>query len=358
MKKGGFQIKKHLLTGVSYMLPVVVVGGLCMALAKILGGPLVGDQVDTIPWMINSIGAAAMTFVVPVLAAGVAYSIADRPGIAPGLFMGLIATNIKAGFLGGVLGALLVGYLLLWLKDHLKMPKSMQGLKSIMVLPLLSSLIIGLLMMGLLGKPIAIFQEAILSWMKAMQGGSRFVLGAIIGAMMGFDLGGPVNKTASLFTNALLAEKVYGPEAIKIIGGMVPPLGVALSVLLTRKKYTRAEVESAKAAFPLGLCFITEGVLPFAASDPLRVIPACTIGAAVAGGLALMWGAGSPLPHGGVFAIPFMEHPVQFIIALIIGSVVTAALLSLFKPEKPADADETLSEEEESLDDLEIKLDL
>lgn len=355
MKKGS-AIKKHLLTGVSYMIPIVVVGGLCMAIAKIFGGTLVGEQTGTIPWMINSIGAAAMSFVVPVLTAGIAYSVADRPGIAPGLIMGLIANNIKAGFLGGVLGGLLVGYLLVYLKKNLKVPKSMQGLMPVMILPLLSSLIVGLAMIGLLGKPIAMFQDAILVWMKGLQSGSKFIMGSIIGAMMGFDMGGPVNKTASLFANALMAEKIYGPEAAKIIGGMVPPLGVALSVFLTRKKYNKAEVESAKAAFPMGLCFITEGVLPFAASDPLRVIPACCIGSALAGGLAVMWGSASTIPHGGVFAIPFMENPLQFIIALIIGSIVTAAILSILKPEKTGEEEE--ADESGSVADFEIKMDI
>ncbi|MBP2658595.1 MAG: system, fructose specific enzyme component [Firmicutes bacterium] len=352
----GFSIKQHLMTGVSYMIPIVVVGGLCMAIAKVFGGALVGDQTNTIPWMINEIGKAAMVFVVPVLAAGIAYSIADRPGIVPGLIMGFIANNIKAGFIGGVVGALLVGYLVLFLKNYLKVPNSLKGLMPIMVLPLLSSVIMGLIMIGLLGEPIAAFQNGILVWMKSMQGGSKFLLGAIIGAMMGFDMGGPVNKTAGLFAKGLMVDKIFGPASAMIIGGMVPPLGVSLSVLLSKKKYNKAEVEAAKATFPLGLCYITEGVLPFAASDPLRVIPACSIGSAVAGGLALMWGTASPVPHGGIFVVPLMDNPLMFLLALGIGTVVTATILTLLKPTRVEGDEESNTEQNVNLDDLEIKI--
>lgn len=353
MKKG-LHIKKHLLTGVSYMIPVVVVGGLCMAIAKVLGGAFVSEHTNSIPWMIDQIGEVAMVFVVPVLTAGIAYSIADRPGIAPGLVMGLIADNIKAGFLGGVVGGLLVGYFIIFLRKHLKVPNSMKGLLPIIIIPLLSSLIMGVLMMGLLGQPIASAQQSILEWMKSMKDESRFVLGAAIGAMMGFDMGGPVNKTAGLFAKGLMAENVFGPASSMIIGGMVPPLGVALSVLVARKKYTKAEVQAAKAAFPLGLCYITEGVLPFAASDPLRVIPACSIGSAVAGGLTLMWGTSSQVPHGGIFVVPLMEHPLMFLLALIIGTIVTASILTALKPTKAIDFGE-FDEEEVDLEDIEIK---
>ncbi len=355
MKFGWSVIKQHLMTGISYMIPVVVVGGLCMALAKIFGGAMVGDQVNTIPWMINEIGKAAMTFVVPVLAAGIAYSIADRPGIAPGLVMGFIATNIKAGFIGGLVGALLVGYLIVFLRTKLKVPNSFRGLMPIMVLPLLSSFIVGLMMIGFLGEPIAYLQQGILEWMKSMQGGSKFILGAIIGAMMGFDMGGPVNKTAGLFAKGLMADKIFGPASAMIIGGMVPALGVALSVFVAKKKYTRAENEAAKAAFPLGLCYITEGVLPFAASDPFRVIPACSIGAGVAGGLTLMWGTASPVPHGGIFVVPLMDHPLMFLLALLIGTIVTATILTLIKPDLKGE-EEAEAEAEIGLNDLDIKI--
>lgn len=349
-----FRIKKHLLTGVSYMIPVVVAGGLCMALAKIIGGPLVGDAPGTIGFMINAIGAAAMTFVVPVMTAFIAYSIADRPGIAPGLTVGLISTNIKAGFLGGIFAGLLVGFLILLIRKYVKPPKAMQGLMPIVFIPFIATLVVGLLMLGVLGGPIAAIQDAILGWMKSMADGSRFVLGAIIGGMMGFDLGGPINKTASLFANGLMAEKIFEPEAAKIVGGMVPPLGVALSVFASRSRYSKAEREAAKAAVPLGLCFITEGVLPFAASDPLRVIPACVVGSATAAALTMFWGVASTIPHGGIFVVPFMVHPLLFLVALCVGSTVTAAILSLLKPVKAEDEDEEVVEKEVDIDSFSI----
>lgn len=333
-------IKKHVMTGISYMIPVIVAAGLLMALAKILGGGLVGDDpklANTLPYLINSAGSAAMSLAVPVLTAFIAYSIADRPGIAPGLITGALALQVKAGFLGGLVGGFFIGYLVLWLKKVIKLPKAFQGLIPIMIIPFIASLIGGLGMLTIIGQPAAAAQNALLAWLKAMQSGSKFTLGAIIGGMMGFDMGGPVNKTASLFCNGLLAEGIKGPSAAKIVGGMVPPLGVALSVFIARKKYSKAEYEAAKAAVPLGLCFITEGVLPFAASDPLRVIPACSIGAAVAGGLAMMWGVESPVPHGGIFVVPVMTNPLMFIAALIIGSIVTAAILTAIKPAVPAE---------------------
>ncbi len=231
------------------MIPVVVTGGLCMALARVFGGTFVGDATGTWPWMINEIGNAAMTFVVPVLTAFIAFSIADRPGIAPGLALGFISNAIRAGFLGGIFAGLIVGYLILGIRKYMRFPKSLQGLVPIIVIPFFSTLIVGMLMYGILGKPIASLQDSILVALKNLQGGSRFTLGAIIGGMMGFDMGGPINKTAALFCNGLMAEKVYAPAASMIIGGMTPPLGVALSALLfARKKFTPAEHEAAKAA--------------------------------------------------------------------------------------------------------------
>ncbi len=346
--------KRHLMTGISYMIPVVVAGGLCMAVAKILGGALVGNAVGTIPWMINSIGAAAMSFVVPVLTAFIAYSIADRPGIAPGLALGLIVNNLKAGFLGGMLAGFLVGYFILWMRKCFKVPKSMQGLVPIIFIPFFSTIVIGLAMYLVLGEPVAAAQNAITDSLKSMQaGGAKFSLGAAIGAMMGFDLGGPVNKTASAFCNALLAEGINGPTAAKIVGGMTPALGIAAAVLLGgKKRWNPAQRETAKAALPLGLCFITEGVLPFAAADPIRVILASSVGAAVAGGLTQLWNVACPVPHGGVFVIPTMTNPMGFIAALIIGSAVTFLMYYAMKY-NALQSDEVLEDSSE-LDALEI----
>lgn len=348
--------KKHMLTGVSYMLPIVVAAGLCMAIAKVIGGPFVSSATESFPWFINQLGVVAMGLVVPVLTAGIAYSIADRPGIGPGLILGFIAVEVKAGFLGGMLAGFLVGYAILVIRRYLKLPSSMQGLMPILVIPLLSTLIVGMGFYLVLGKPVAIAQAAVIDWMGSLMDGSRMVLGAIIGAMMGFDLGGPVNKSASLFSNAMLAQGIYGPEAAKIVGGMVPPLGVALSVFISRRKrYSQGEIDAAKAAFPLGLCFITEGVLPFAATDPLRVIPACMAGAASASGLCMLWNVTSTVPHGGIFVVPIMGNPWGFVAALAIGCVITATVLTLLKPVLTAQQ-QSHTEEEPEIEDFEISI--
>lgn len=234
------EIKKHLLTGISWMIPLIVAAGICIALGQVLGGTNVGEKTGTIPWMLNQIGGWGMGLIVPLICAAIAYSIADRPGFAPGLIVGFVCGQIHTGFIGGMLGGFLVGYTVLALKHYIRLPKSMQGLMPIMVLPVLSTIISGLLMMTLIGKPIAWLQDALIHMLESMQGGSRFLLGAILGAMATFDFGGPVNKTMSLFADGLLVSGVYGPEAVKFVGSIIPPFGITLSFLLTRHKYTRA----------------------------------------------------------------------------------------------------------------------
>ena len=243
-----------------------------------------------------------------------------------------------------MLGGFLVGYTVLLLKHYVRLPKSMQGLMPIMVLPVLSTIISGLLMMTLIGKPIAWLQEALIHLLESMQGGSRFLLGAILGAMATFDFGGPVNKTMSLFADGLLVSGVYGPEAVKFVGSMIPPFGITLSFLLTRHKYTRAEREALKAAFPMGICMITEGVIPIAARDLLRVVGSCVVASAVAGGLIMTWGVESPVPHGGMFVVPLFTHPLLFCLALAIGTFICGVMLSLWK--KP------VTERDEEFDEL------
>ena len=294
------EIKKHLLTGISWMIPLIVAAGICIALGQVLGGTDVGEKTGTIPWMLNQIGGWGMGLIVPLISAAIAYSIADRPGFVPGLIVGFLCGQIHTGFIGGMLGGFLVGYTILLLKRYIRLPQSMQGLMPIMVLPVLSTIIGGLLMMTLIGKPIAWLQEALIHLLESMQGGSRFLMGAILGAMATFDFGGPVNKTMSLFSDGLLVSGVYGPEAVKFVGSIIPPFGITLSFLLTRHKYTRAEREALKAAFPMGICMITEGVIPIAARDLLRVVGSCVVASAVAGGLIMVWGVESPvLPGAG-----------------------------------------------------------
>lgn len=341
----GQEIKGHLLTGISWMIPLIVAAGICIALGQLLGGPDVGKHPGTFAWMLNQIGGWGMGLIVPLISAAIAYSIADRPGFAPGLIVGFICGQIGTGFIGGMLGGFLVGYTLLLLRRIIKLPQSMQGLMPIMVLPVLSTIIAGLLMMTFIGQPIVWLQKALIHLLQSMQGGSKFMMGAILGAMATFDFGGPINKTMSLFADGMLVDGIYGPEAVKFVGSMIPPFGITLSFLLTRHKYTKAEKEALKAAFPMGICMITEGVIPIAARDLLRVVASCVVASAIAGGLIMVWGVEAPVPHGGMFVVPLFTKPLMFCLALAIGTVVCGVLLSVMK--KP------VTQADEEFDDVE-----
>ncbi|MFJ7727727.1 PTS fructose transporter subunit IIC [Neobacillus sp. NPDC097160] len=349
------QIKKHALTAISYMLPLVVASGLLIAIGNLTGGTVIENYKESfsIPSALVSLGVLGMGLLAPVISAAIAYSIADRPGIAPGLLMGLIANAIGAGFLGGMLGGFIVGYFVVFLKNNLKVPKWAEGLMPMMIIPLISSVVVGLLMFFVLGLPIVWATNGLTSFLTGMQGSMKFVFGAILGGMAAFDFGGPVNKVASLFADGLLLEGIYEPEAVKVLASMVPPFGVTISWILAKsfrkKRYTKKEEDNIKIAFPMGVCMITEGVIPIAAVDLLRVVTSCTIGAAVGGGLSMMWGVGSPVPSGGMFIVPAMTHPLLFTLALFIGSAVTGVMLFLWKKE-PVEREETdysMDEEEE-----------
>ncbi|XXN62728.1 PTS fructose transporter subunit IIC [Enterobacter ludwigii] len=341
----GQEIKGHLLTGISWMIPLIVAAGICIALGQVIGGPDVGKHTGTLAWMLNQIGGWGMGLIVPLISAAIAYSIADRPGFAPGLIVGFICGQIGTGFIGGIFGGFLVGYTVLLLRHIIKLPKSMQGLMPIMVLPVLSTIIAGLLMMTFIGQPIVWLQKALIGLLESMQGGSKFVMGAILGAMATFDFGGPVNKTMSLFADGMLVDGIYGPEAVKFVGSMIPPFGITLSYLLSRNKYTKAEKEALKAAFPMGICMITEGVIPIAARDLFRVVGSCVVASAIAGGLIMVWGVGAPVPHGGMFVVPLFEKPWLFCLALGIGTTVCGVMLSVLK--KP------VTQADEEFDDVE-----
>ncbi|MDT2758805.1 PTS fructose transporter subunit IIC [Enterococcus xiangfangensis] len=355
------QLKKHALTAISYMLPVVVTAGLLIAIGNLTGGGVIEDYKTaySVPDALVSLGVLGMGLLAPVISAAIAYSIADRPGIGPGLFMGLIANSIGAGFLGGMLGGYLVGFFVLFLVKNLKVPKWAQGLMPMMIVPLLSTLIIGLLMFFIIGVPIVWATEALTEFLEGLQGSGRFLFGSIVGGMAAFDFGGPVNKVASLFADGLLLEGVQEPEAVKVLASMVPPFGVTISWVLSKifrkKKYSEEEQDNIKIAFPMGLCMITEGVIPIAAVDPLRVILSCTVGAAIGGGLSMSWGVGSPVPSGGVFIIPAMTDPLKFTLALLIGSAITGILLFVLK-KAPVENEIRDDEEEEEVDFSSIKI--
>lgn len=349
-KKGIYQ---HLLTGISYMLPMVVAGGLITALAFAFGSfqdlpktvKEVVDGVEVIKEvMVNTlvgephlaqIGGMAFKLMIPLLAGYIANSIADRPGLAPGLVGGLIAAEIGAGFLGGIVAGYFAGYVALLLTRYIKLPQSMSSLKPILIVPLLATLIVGLGMQLVIGSPISYLMKALELWLDNMRTSSSIViLGAVLGAMMCTDMGGPLNKVAYATGVGLIATQQYAPMAAIMAAGMVPPLAMAVATIIASKKFSKTEQQSGKAAFVLGLCFISEGAIPFAARDPLRVIPSCIIGGAITGGLALLWETTLRTPHGGIFAlfIPgVVDNPIKYLLAIAIGSVIAGLIYAVIK---------------------------
>lgn len=326
---------KHLMTGVSHMLPLVIAGGLLIALAFAVGGIHAGDATGTLGWALMQIGGAtAFKLYVPVLAGFIAFSIADRPGLAPGLVGGMLSASLGAGFLGGIAAGFLAGYLTRFLNERLPLPATLQSLKPILILPLLSTLLVGLAMIYVIGSPVKYLLDALTGWLSGMQQSSALVLGLLLGAMMAFDLGGPVNKAAYTFGVGLLASNVHGPMAAVMAGGMTPPLGIALACLLFPKRFSRKERGESRAVAVLGLSFISEGAIPFAATDPLRIIPSFVIGSAVAGAISMATGTQLMVPHGGVFVL-FIPHAVagllNYVVAITAGTFATAIALRLLK---------------------------
>ncbi|WP_027722881.1 PTS fructose-like transporter subunit IIB [Maridesulfovibrio zosterae] len=335
---------RHLMTGVSYMLPVVVAGGLLIALAFAFGGIYAGDMEGTFGWALMQIGGAgAFSLFVPVLGAFIAYSIAQRPGITPGLVGGLLATNVGAGFLGGIVAGFMAGYLTKFLNDKIKLPMNLQGLKPVLILPFLSTLVVGLMMIYVIGPPVKIALTALSEWLQSLQGTSALTLGLLLGAMMAFDMGGPVNKAAYTFAVGLLSAKIYGPMAAVMAAGMTPPLGLALAATLFKNRFTEDEHEASKAAFVLGISFITEGAIPFAARDPFRVIPCIMLGSAVTGAISMVMKCTLMVPHGGIFVLPIpnaVTGLLPYAIAIVAGTVITA--VALFVAKKPVDVVEQI----------------
>jgi PTS system fructose-specific IIC component len=327
---------KHLMTGVSYMLPLVVAGGILIALAFAFGGiKPEGYPEGTLAWALMKIGGnTAFALFVPVLSAFIAYSIADRPGIAPGIIGGMLATSVGAGFFGGLIAGFLAGYVTLWLNNLIKLPKNLQGLMPVLILPFISTLIVGLSMIYVIGPPMKWVNDVMTNWLKGLQTGSAAALGLILGAMMAFDMGGPVNKAAYAFSVGLLASQIYEPMAAVMAAGMTPPLGLAVATLLFKNRFTPEEQEARSASFVLGLAFITEGAIPFAARDPLRTIPSLMVGSAVAGALSMIFKCQLMVPHGGVFVL-FIPNAVtnlgMYIVAIVAGTFVTTGMLFLLK---------------------------
>lgn len=328
---------KHLMTGVSFMLPFVVAGGLLIALAFALGGIHANDAAakGTLAYALFEIGAkGGFVLMVPALAGYIAYSVADRPGIAPGMIGGVLAANLGAGFLGGIVAGFIAGYGVDWLNRLIQLPKNLQGLKPVLILPLLGTLLTGLLMLYAVGTPVAAALAFLTDWLRSMQGSSALMLGLILGAMSAFDMGGPVNKAGYAFSVGLIASQVYTPMAATMAAGMTPPLAVALATRLFRNRFTPEEREAGAAAAVLGLAFITEGAIPFAARDPLRVIPALMAGSAVTGAISMAMGVELKVPHGGLFVLPIpgaVTHVGVYALAIFAGTLVSALLVGLVK---------------------------
>jgi PTS system fructose-specific IIC component len=325
---------KHLLTGVSYMLPIVVAGGLAIALSFIFGIEAFKEKGTLAAALMDIGGGAAFALMVPVLAGFIAFSIADRPGLAPGLIGGMLASQVQAGFLGGIIAGFLAGYAALYLIKYISLPVHFEGLKPVLIIPLLASLIVGLLMIYVVGSPAKGIMDGLTHFLKGLSGTNAVFLGLLLGGMMAVDMGGPINKAAYTFGVGLLASNSFAPMAAVMAAGMVPPLGIALATFLAKNRFTADEQIAGKAAAVLGISFITEGAIPFAAKDPLRVIPACVAGAATTGALSMLFGCTLHAPHGGIFvlAIPnAVGQLLPYIGAIAAGTVVTGLILVLLK---------------------------
>ncbi|MGD7176350.1 PTS fructose transporter subunit IIC [Ralstonia pseudosolanacearum] len=328
---------KHLMTGVSFMLPFVVAGGILIALAFAVGGIYAADDAarGTLGWALFQIGAkSAFALMVPALAGYIAYSVANRPGIAPGMVGGMLAASLGAGFLGGIVAGFVAGYGTSALNRWLRLPRNLDGLKPVLILPVLGSLLTGLVMLYVVGAPVATLLASLTAWLRGMQGANAVPLGALLGGMMAFDMGGPVNKAAYAFSTGLIGSQVYTPMAATMAAGMTPPLGIALAAWLFPSRFTGEERQAARATAVLGLAFISEGAIPYAARDPLRVIPALVTGSACAGALSMLFGVELRVPHGGAFVLPIpnaVTHLGGYVVALVAGTVLTAVLLALLK---------------------------
>ena len=340
----GHQIYKHLMNGVSHMLPFVVGGGILIAIAFLIDGfsvdlnSLPADQranfgtITQAAAMFKGIGGTAFGFMLPILAGFIAMSIADRPGLAVGFVGGSIAANGTSGFLGALVAGFVAGYIVLLLKKIFsKLPESLDGMKPVLLYPLLGIFLVGVIMQFVVEPPIGALNTAINNGLNGLNGASAVVLGVLLGGMMSVDMGGPVNKAAYVFGTASIAAGNYNIMAAVMIGGMVPPLAIALATIFFKNKFTAEERKAGPTNFIMGLSFITEGAIPFAASDPLHVLPACVVGSAVAGGLSMAFGCTLMAPHGGIFVVPTIGNPLMYLVALVIGAFIACGLLGLLK---------------------------
>jgi PTS system fructose-specific IIC component len=367
------RVRQWLMTGVSYMIPFVAAGGILIALGFMVAQAAWGEtgavEVTNVPltdlitgfnplsgqdWaaLLFQIGVASFGFLVPILAGFIAFAIADRPGLAPGIVGGALAVVVGAGFLGGIAAGFVGGFVALWI-SRWKVPKGVRGVMPVVVIPLLSVFITGLTMIVVLGRPLKALADGLASWLNGLSGANLVLLGVILGLMMAFDLGGPVNKVAYTFaTTGLAAATVAtGGTSLKVMAavmaaGMTPPLGLALATTIRHRLFSEAERENGQAAWLLGASFITEGAIPFAAADPLRVIPSCMLGSGVTGGLVMLFGNTLRAPHGGVWVTPLIGSPLLYLLAIAIGTVITAATVIALKAAGPGPVKTALDDAE------------
>ena len=353
----GRQLYKHLMNGVSHMLPFVVGGGVLIALGflidSIAGNANVGGNfgfTNPIAAVVFWIGKAAFAFMLPILAGYIAQSIADRPGLLPGIVGGYLATtgatlssptgdeSAISGFLGALLAGFLAGILVNLVKKAFNwLPKSMDGIKPVFIYPLLGTFLMGVVMLAI-NPVIGLLNTGLSNGLSSLGDTSRLLLSVVLAAMMATDMGGPFNKAAYVFGTAAIADGNTWIMAAVMIGGMVPPIAIALSTTFNKKKWTSEELKNGPVNYIMGLCFITEGAIPYAASDPLRVIPSCMVGSAVAGAVTALFNCACPAPHGGIFTFAVVEHPLGYIVALVAGSIAGAFMLALLKKTKTEDA--------------------
>ncbi|MFG3408032.1 fructose-specific PTS transporter subunit EIIC [Streptomyces sp. NPDC048142] len=340
----GVRLRTYLMSGVSYMVPFVAAGGLLIALSFAIGGyetagatsvaeHFVWGEADSWAALLNQIGSAAFAFLVPVLAGYIAYGMADRPALVPGFVGGAIALTVNAGFLGGLAAGLLAGAVVMAIQ-RIPVHTTLRGIMPVLVIPLFASAVVGFLMFIVVGKPIASLQSALTDWLNGLSGSNAVILGVVLGLMMCFDMGGPLNKVAYAFAVGGLADPTDGSlkvMAAVMAAGMVPPLAMALATTVRRKLFTKTERENGRAAWVLGASFITEGAIPFAAADPLRVIPSVMAGGAVTGALSMAFGATLRAPHGGAFVVPLIGEPFLYLLAIAAGTLVATALVVLLK---------------------------
>lgn len=356
------ELKQHILTGISYFIPLVVGAGITMAIGRALAGQSVANLGDSgIGYWMWQTGNLGMQLMVPMLSAYIAFSMSDKPGLAPGFIIGWVAYNINTGFIGGMLGGIIVGIVANLCKKYIHLPKSLEALKGMLVIPFLATAVSGILMYAVIKGPIVWLMAQLTAVLQSLSSGSKFLYGGILGAMATFDFGGPINKTATAFVNALYAEGIRDAKTVQIIASMIQPFGIAISCLLAKHKYTKAEKETLKAAVPMGCFMISEGVIPIAARDLARVVFACVCGSFVAGGLSMMWGNSSELLNGGFIAFPFFTSPMQGLICLAIGSLITGVILAVIKKpvtEEDENADQSLGTElsDEDLDEIDIEV--